>query len=241
MLTTQRNQLLDLIRREGLDPGLFTSEEPSEGRFLVRVSVKPLEFETRVSRGSFDRFSFRFRMFAPGFPYSYPWVIRVLFPNYVSSRSVNEHWNPQCSFEELKAKFSDWVARHARPAIEDATAPDLWLQAPSPFTFSAGPERPSAAGFSSSEAEQLRLAVGRFRTLLVDSYAPTPEQLTEIDERLAYLVEAVDRLNQFDWKALAAATIVGIATTLTLDTGRGRQLWALFAQALQVASKLLGS
>ena len=83
------------------------------------------------------------------------------------------------------------------------------------------------------------LQLGIFRVLVIAEFNPDREQLAQIDERLSYLDPAVDRLNRFDWKAVALSTLIGMATNLTLDTERGRILWGLFQQAMTAVGHML--
>ena len=51
-----------------------------------------------------------------------------------------------------------------------------------------------------------------------------------ISQKLDYLTEAIDRLNKFDWRAVAFSTIMTISATLSLDTEKGSLLIELFKQ-----------
>jgi len=84
-----------------------------------------------------------------------------------------------------------------------------------------------------------RQAVDRFRTSIVNDFQPSPEQIEFIDEKLDYLTKAVDRLNHFDWRALAIPTVISIAINLSADTERGRLLFRLFQEAFKSTFKLL--
>src|SRR5207302_6503675 len=94
--------------------------------------------------------------------------------------------------------------------------------------------------FSPEEQAQIRAAIKQFKVLIERDFAPDSEQSRELDARLDYLADALTRLNRFDWKSLALATVIGASTTLSLDTQTGRQLWALFREPLRVVTHLLG-
>ena len=86
--------------------------------------------------------------------------------------------------------------------------------------------------FTDTEKKQIKSGLDEYKRLIIVNYIPTPEQLELINERLKYLSDSVERLNRFDWKALAASTVVSIGITLTLNTETGKQLFNLFMQAL---------
>lgn len=101
------------------------------------------------------------------------------------------------------------------------------------------PDQDNIVEFTYEERQQVKLALSTFRVRLIETFNPTEEQLRVISERLDYLSGAVDRLNRFDWKEVAVSTLFSIATTLTLDVERGRQLWGMFQQALSTLIQLI--
>lgn len=74
---------------------------------------------------------------------------------------------------------------------------------------------------------------------MVKNFEPEQAEMQIISDRLDYLSHAVDRLNRFDWQGIAVSTVLSIATTLTLDTDRGRVLWGLFQQAMSSVVHLI--
>jgi hypothetical protein len=248
VLTIQKNGLFEAIRKANLDPALFKLDESGRALTTVRVTGLPLEFEIRRSDDNFDSLTFRFRQFAPEWPYRRPPKPR----NYAKleperrafiDEEITAGWTPAdkwCSFAELAAAFREWLQMHVRPALANATAPDLWSEAAASLPeFEELPSEDSER-FSEEEQQQLRAAIAHFKTLIEREFVPDAEQVRELNARLDYLADAASRLNRFDWKSLALATIIGAATTLSLDTQTGRQLWALFREALRTVSHLLG-
>jgi hypothetical protein len=132
-------------------------------------------------------------------------------------------------FDQLRYEFEAWLGAQVRTAIDEGLLPDLWtdVRAAALMQKETGTEH-----FTDDERRQLKLALETFRVRLVETFHPTEEQMKVVSQRLDYLVAAVDRLNKFDWKSVALSTLIGIATTLSLDTEKGRQLYGLFQQGL---------
>ena len=120
-------------------------------------------------------------------------------------------------------------------------APDLWAVSQQEnevfgiptFDLSETPD------YSSKDKDILRIAVAAFRSRLIESFHPEKDQLDQIDQRLNYLTKSIDRLNKIDWKSLLLSTVIGIATSLSLDTERGRLLFEIARQVFSNAMHLL--
>jgi hypothetical protein len=97
--------------------------------------------------------------------------------------------------------------------------------------------------FTSNEKEQIREVLEEFKKSVIELFSgeiePIKDGIRNMEEKIDYLCNAVDRLNRFDWKGVARSTAIGIATNLTVDTEMGRQIFMLFQQAFQSIPKLL--
>jgi len=112
-------------------------------------------------------------------------------------------------------------------------APDLWGTIKSETSFTSGEKisEEDLTYFSDDEKTRIRMSINEFRLLLLKKFEPTKDELKVIDDRLDYLLKAVDRLNKIDWKSIAIATILNISVALTLDPEKTNQLVELFRQA----------
>lgn len=250
MLTIQKNDLFNAVNEAELEPELFKIEEDSTSRGTVFVLIAaPMRFEVRHSEGSFDQVTYRYSVFAPGFPYAKPDRPK----NYASQSEgrrkfidseIAGGWHPVtiwCAFQQAATAFRNWLKLHVKPALTEAAARDLWADAASAVPNFDHLPPGEAEPFGTTEQTQVREAIAHFSGLIEETFAPDVEQMREISARLNYLADAVQRLNKFDWKALAVSTVIGVGTTLSLDTQAGRQMWALFRQAMQAIGRLLGS
>ena len=85
----------------------------------------------------------------------------------------------------------------------------------------------------------LRLAIKKFESLIPETLQASHEELKVIREYSKYLSEALERLNRFDWRGLAIATILAISIALSLDTEKGKILFNLFKDILSSFGYLL--
>jgi len=227
MLKRYKNALFDMIQTAGLNVSDFTGDEQParmEGGPVFEICYKPanLTFTVRNSETDPHVFDYFCDIYAPGFskpldPYFYP------EEGYTNFRGVQEG-------------FKDWLSLQVRTAIDEELLSDLWATATHDLP---APNEPNTGRFTDDEWQQVKLALSTFRVLLIENFNPNEEQLEVVSQRLDYLSVAVNRLNKFDWKGVALSTLIGISTTLTLDTERGRQLYGLFQQAFSALMHLI--
>lgn len=135
-------------------------------------------------------------------------------------------------FPRLEEQFRFWMENEVVTAIEEEFIPDLWEQAKS-VGLQAESEQDDYTSFTNDEREQVKMAVETFRSMIVENFDATTQQLAVVNRRLDYLSKAVDKSNRFDWKALAVSTILQLALDLALDHEKGRTLFGYFLVATQ--------
>jgi hypothetical protein len=246
VLTTHKNALHADVARAGLPHGLFELDEPDPRHLIIKLRESNLYFEIRYREGSFDKFQCRFVPFGPG-------VRRATAAYLTEPRSPIDRtrvpiaagadgWIPNYNtwaFTKIQQQFQLWLERDVKRAMNEMTTVDLWNSATLSEAVSNVPNVDNTRPFSEVEQQQIRVAVDEFASMLESELDPTDEEMSDIRERLAYLSDAVERLNRFDWRALALSTVLGIGTTMTVDTATGRRLWDLFARAFHAVGHLL--
>ncbi|HMO81731.1 MAG TPA: hypothetical protein PKD24_13155 [Pyrinomonadaceae bacterium] len=157
-------------------------------------------------------------------------------PQYPVSETRFLTWN------EITRYFDNWIDGHLRKHVEEIEAPDLWKEIASRETLSKGFRSPTIDNrpFTADEAVQIKFCLGEFRQALADELNPSKEQLDFINERLAYLESAIDRLNRFDWTSVLLSSCISIATNLTVDTSRGNMILDLLYRCFR-SVLLIGS
>jgi len=224
MLKTIRNSFLEQISLNKFDPALFRGTEINDLTFLIELLGSKLSFTVICSPQSFSYFNCRRIQFTP--------IINLKVENVFSS------WQ---HFDKIQQEFTKWLQYNVSLYLKNEMAPDLWAVSQQEnevfgiptFDLSETPD------YSSKDKDILRIAVAAFRSRLIESFHPEKDQLDQIDQRLNYLTKSIDRLNKIDWKSLLLSTVIGIATSLSLDTERGRLLFEIARQVFSNAMHLL--
>lgn len=235
MLKKYKNAFLDAIHEVGLDPSMFDTEEgkddgqdPIYGSskvgqpiFIIKLNNSPIKFVVAEVNTSFHTFSYRGTFFAPTF--------------------ILDFWRENADASKVLAAFKEWLEEVAKKYIEDNDLPDYWSQLKvygslvvnSDFADEKGTE------FTEQEKETVRRSIDKFHQLVNETFTPSAQQAEYINDRLDYLTKAVDRLNRFDWNAVAINIVTSITVNLSVDTEKGRLLYALLKTAFHATTKLL--
>jgi hypothetical protein len=245
MLKKHKNALLEAIIKSGFDPTLFHAEESkpiiklsssfliatlqeligiskvATPIFTIKLRNTSFKFYARHISDSFDEFSYKYTAFMPGYP--------------------EMSWRKAKGIEELLREFNSWLSIWAKQYIQEQQLPDLWtkIEIYKPLVNDTDITDENTSNFSEEEKEHLRRSVREFRASVIENFNPSQSQVEFINDQLNYLSKAVDRLNRFDWRALAISTLIGIAINLSVDTEKGHLLFRLFQQAFQTAGRLL--
>ena len=223
MLKRYKNAFVQTIQAAGLDIDDFTAMDDDIASLAIRYKPIHLVFTAFNDPEDPHAFSCSYTIYAPGFDPP---------PNYYPERGF-------VAFKYIREAFERWLAGEVRIAIDEELLPDLWAMIPKGLAKIESDPISPVAEFTEEERQQLKLALSTFRLRLIETFNPDEEQLKVISQKVDYLVAAVDRLKKFDWKGVAISTLIGISTTLSLDTQRGRQLYGLFQQALSGLFHLL--
>lgn len=230
MRVKHRNIILEIVKEAGISPKDFTiTESVTEKDKLHQTTFKyknsPFSFDIRVSNESYEQLDYRYVQYGPNFPFT------IFFPE-----------NDFTDFDSVANEFEEWINEHILEYEEDQFEPDLWSE------YHEGQQNVDInqidfndkSNFTIAERKQISLAINEVKFLIEKNFKPLEKQLILINERLDYLAESAQNLNKFDWKSLLFSTILGIATTLTLDTEIGKKLFELFRQvfsSIKIISK----
>lgn len=226
MLKRYKNALFLAAQEQGIDTSKFEIIESSAGTseiLTLKWGGSSLEFRVTHLTQYEDSFTCVYQRFIV--------YKRIEFPQQGFEK-----------FDLILKRFRNWLQTDVKDCIEEETAHDLWAQARGQKALlEANPlEKGENSSFTEEEKAQIRFSLQDFKKLVEAEFQPDDEQKRMIEERLNYLTEAVDRLNRYDWKGVAVSTVIGIATTLTLDTQQGQVLWGLFKTAFRAAFQLMG-
>lgn len=229
MLKRDKNGFIKIIEELGLNFNQFEAFEEERDNyptFIIRFRDAPFEFLVRNPKHSYTLYATAFTQFTPGFTrnegYNYP------------------DW--KSDIEEVYDQFSYWLENHVKLYLEEQDIPDLWSKVERErklFMSLEEDEEDDYRPFTIEEKKFIYIAIKELRVNIVNNYAHNAEEIKLIDQKLNYLTEAVERLNRFDWKSLLISTLMGIITTLSLDTNSGRALFELAKQIFTGAIKFL--
>jgi len=224
ILKQYRNLLLQIIQEKGLNPQIFKPEEieyEDHTSFVITLIDSPMKFIVRSHANNYHSFIWAYTYFEPRF-----------------------HMADTSSFVDVKglrATFEDWLENHVKLYIYELSEPDMWERVESQKPLIKGVEisQEDTTLFSEDEKIRIRMSLDKFRTLLIKNFEPQNYEIQAINDHLEYLLNAVDRLNKFDWRGLALMIVIQISLALSLDTEKGRLLYNLFEQAFSNILKLM--
>jgi hypothetical protein len=225
MLKEHRKKLLDIIHdyedQVPLDKLVWAIRDfdSTVTRCLfVGIEDSPVEFWARSLPDDFDRFEAQWTAFKPGFPLS-GWVGE----------------GREKSIDDIVKYFEYWLRDTAVRYVSEVYEPDPWghLRQFQPLISDSTFTQEDLRSFTQQEKIEIRRSLQEFKRVVYENYTPDEAQQEFIEERLDYLSKSVDRLNRFDWRALAVSVVIGIGINLSVDTSTGATLLRLFERAFQ--------
>jgi hypothetical protein len=221
MKITHKNKIFEGIRNCSLSLENFTIETSNT---VVDLTHKTTDFTFKFIQDptSFDYFFARATHYEPAFPVK----------QFMSITDVNT----------VIKGFYSWLLDHLEPYIADQQEVDLLanylhganLLNVEPVNYE------DTDNFTPEQKQQIRIGFNDLKLLITRDYATSNEQLQIVNQRLEYLSGALDRMNKTDWKGIFISTVIGIITTLTLDTAKGNDLFNAFITILHMAPTLFG-
>lgn len=222
MRKKHKNELFQLLASTKYGINRFELiEDTSSPRPLIIIDYKntPFQFTARNSSDDFELFDYQFVKYAPSFPLS----------GFVPVDSY-------ISFPKLLERINRWLDKDVSDFYEDQEGTDLWED------FKSGNKSlnldevdfGNKSEFSLDEKQQIKLSLNELKLLIHRDLETTEEEQKIVTDRLDYLIEASGRLNRFDWKGLAASSLVSLSIALSLDTEKGRLLFELFKRVFSI-------
>ena len=234
MLKGQKNLLLREVKSAGLDMGLFRTREVREaGEKLVFLELveSPLRFSILEADDSHNKFRHQHSRFLPNFPDS------DLFPA--------QGWT---DIEGVCVGLQHWLRGSVQRYLEELRTPDLWagaIRSIGTWNLALGLHgSPESLGyayddFDEDQRTEIRKSLENLQEQIHTHLELPAAKLKIVEDRFAYLSEALDRLSRFDWWALLVYTMITIFIALALDTDRGERLLELLRKLFENLGNLL--
>jgi len=147
-----------------------------------------------------------------------------------ASKEVGSQDGTAAFFGGIVEKYSHWVNLIAGELRE----PDLWANPTHPgvrLLSAAQNSDYDETDFSGDERVEIRRQLNVFKNLVTAEFDLTKGQISDLDESLSYLSDALDRLNKFDWRKVFASTMYPLAVALSVDTATGNKIFDFVSQA----------
>lgn len=242
MLLKYKNELLQTLKRSRFDENDFTytnKKIKNFNAFIIKYRPSKLLFMIRTNNENYHEMDCRYVRFAPLYPLSgyYPDGA-----NHYEDSDTHEDDPDNCfgyrwlDFTGVRDIFHEWLDHDITEFIDEFKAIDLWAQMQSEHLLNPDPlSNTNNVEFTQEERKHVLNSISTFKNLLISEYEPDEEQLEVIQERLDYLIEAVDRVGKTDWQGIAISAVLSISIALSLDTSRGNALFSLFKQSFVTA------
>jgi hypothetical protein len=225
LLRSQVNELIKLAAGSGVPPAAIEFSRDLAKPVLyvqmpLRLAVRGTEFFFEIDYDPGKRGGRQYK--ASRFPAGSPRTEVDLTP----------FWSTVVEY------FGYWLRTVGRELGE----PEPWLLLTGADALLAGVPLAQAAAetFDDRELGELRKFLGTVREFVASEGRATPSQLSEIDERLAYLEEQARKQDKRAWAFTAIGVVVTIAVGSLLSPEQAHKLFGLTAEFLRgVLTKLL--
>ncbi|HET6255353.1 MAG TPA: hypothetical protein VFE32_14830 [Puia sp.] len=222
MRVVHKNKLFEFLQKNS--PGLDSFQLIEiNGQTILEFKGSPLRFIIYPFEHDYDIYSFA----CVGYGSTYPLI----------------NYDSRFPFEEVFLHFMEWINESVKPYLEDRNAVDLWEEYKSGVKYLELEELDlgDLTYFSQHDLVRIRFAIQDLKGLIRQNFELSNDQMTTVNEKLDYLVEAAQRIPKTDWKGVALSILSSIIIALSLDTTRGNQLWELFMHVFRAISLLSGS
>lgn len=205
LLRSQKNQVFEIIKGQGLDPFNFewtTSQSGyNEGDVIPCLKYRNTPYYFNFDRNKKEHWT----TFSPGY------------------QEIEEKWAP-CTWKDQLIMVEEWL-KNLKREIE----PDMWDKL-SEFHFEASvsvdPEVENKS-FSSKEITLLAEGMNKIRHYLEIELEANEVQTKLIDEKIDYLIDAAKRQGRLDWIHTSIGVVFTLYTALGLTVEHGKMLMQL--------------
>ena len=234
-----RNQLFQELQKVELEPSLFEiSEGEDRGYFTTEISVRntALKFTILEHPSSYHHFSYSYTRNVPDF-------VATNYPSRIFPFRLIQGKYKFYRFKQIKKQFAKWLTLELHDHFLEHMEEDLWENQVVPELYFIGKEKEGDKTdfFDEEEKEQVVMALNQAKSEIKETVEMDEETLARINEKIEYLMDAVERLNKFDWKSILLASTIEIATEITTGFGGGMAVYEIIRKAFRGVPKLLNN
>lgn len=211
LLTTQKNEIYDIIEKHQFSPSQFIIVEQPSG-------IENIELSTIVKYSKTDYFFSFVGNLSSGLQSA-----SIFSPG---KTSVIEHLTAM-SWTYHITHFIYWLQYLNR----EVTAPNKWERLQNEMKQIGVTFDNSIDKFSAEEYEELKQQMYQVKAG-IKTIGLQPEQITLLNAKIDHLTEMALKMNKFDWKSLFTGTIVNLSMTLALSPESRTAFWELIKLVL---------
>jgi hypothetical protein len=211
----QRNEVFEAINEGGLDPREFKLTEEEWAQLVHEATGS--EFGMRQRR--IILYSLLLR--SSRSPYQ-------IFSKVAGDPPKSEGCD---TWEEILNRVREWLTE-LKSAL---STPDLWEQLR--YASAAGADDSDNSAFTEDEQREIAEKLDELRARAETAYSLSDAQMTELNTKLDYLLEASKRVGRKDWRILVGGTLLTMLTDAILPT---KTTHTIFLHLLDSVGHLLG-
>lgn len=209
LLTTQKNNVLNFIKKIGLEPFNF-KWNVIKSKHTEALEVSQLRYRDSLYFFNFD--------FAKGETY---WV--TYSPGRdrsIERKYLSEEW------EDTMIVVKVWL-RALRQEIEE---PDLWerISDYTPLNGTTPTDDTSNLQFTNIEVERIVESIQQVRQYIETHY----NENKDIEEKLDYLIDSSKRMGRRDWFNICIGTLLTLGIQYGIEKEHLQQIWKLIKEGL---------
>ena len=219
LLKSQRNEIFEIIKNQGLDPSNFVWEE-TESSFVEKMLVSEVKYidSEFYFMFDYDNDDEHFCFYSPG-----------------KEKKVDDQYSG--SWERAKDYFNGWLSYLSR----EIEQPDFWADiAKYQIPIDSEIKKDSTnEPFTAYQADQIIESLNNVRAFLHENKLVSEEHQAFVEDKLNYLEEAVKRQGSLDWIHTCIGAITTIAVALALSPEQTNAIWNFIKSTIVGLTKLL--
>ena len=220
MLSSYKFQIKEVIEKSDLEPNLF-EYSTIESKFRITLKGTPLKFEIEQVQDDFNKFITWKTVYKPDFP--------------MSNSPAHAYTMPQ-----VIGDLNNWLGAVVDNYLNEVQLDNKWneVEYHSIFKNISTLGIDDKSPLNQEDKKLLKRAVTTIKQDIKEEFNPNSEALKQINYKLDYLTQSVDRLNRFDMKGAILNTLLSVGVNLGVDTQTGGRLVDIFKNAFSIIPSL---
>ena len=209
ILNSQANEVLKLVKDQGLDPLEFSWEHTESSNTADLYVSKILH----ISTGSFFKFDFKegkhFCVFSPG-------------KEKQKESIFSGSWELQISY------INKWLSYLKR----EIASPNLWETISQQILLKSDIDKIHSNDlFTNEEINKIQSSIGEIKEYVLATYNLTDSNKVFLENKLNYLIDSSNRLGRKDWIIILIGIITNIVMSLSFSPDTAKDFFIVVSKA----------